>query len=110
MNIDFPRGLGLGSREREGSRNDKGRSLDDGLEEGVREVVGDKVSESDTTSPGVVAGDIVWGMFKKLSEFEEGKLPVTWRMNVAIARKQYLAGVVKENRIGSMCAASASYR
>lgn len=33
-------------------------------------------------------------------------MPVTYLQNVAIARKQYLAGVVKEKRTGKTCAAS----
>ena len=35
-----------------------------------------------------------------------GSMPVVYLMNVAIARKQNLAGVVKANRMGSVCAQS----
>lgn len=46
------------------------------------------------------------GMLPTESEPLGGSMPVTWRMNVAIALKQYFAGVVKEKRIGRICAAS----
>ena len=37
---------------------------------------------------------------------DEGTMPVTCLQNVAMARKQNLAGVVNENKIGRTCAAS----
>ena len=40
------------------------------------------------------------------SALGRGSIPVTYLMNVAIARKQYLPGVVNANRIGSVCAQS----
>ena len=35
-----------------------------------------------------------------------GSMPVVYLMNVAIARKQNLAGVVNANKMGSVCAQS----
>ncbi len=106
-NSDLPLGRGLGSLHdgREFAENDFGRRSDDGLE-AVLDGTGDRVRLSDTTRPGLGGGDTDGGMLTKLSDCEGGNVPVTWRMKVAIARKQYFAGVVKENNIGRICAAS----
>lgn len=106
-NSDLPLGRGLGSLDdgREFAENDFGRRSDDGLE-AVLDGTGDRVRLSDTTRPGLGGGDPGGGMLTKLSDCDGGNVPVTWRMKVAIARKQYLAGVVKEKSIGRICAAS----
>lgn len=58
-----------------------------------------------TGEPG---GESVMGMLTVSADGEGvgGHSPVTWRMNKAIARKQYFDGVVNENKMGSTCAAS----
>lgn len=46
------------------------------------------------------------GEMGEIGDCGSGTIPVTCLQNVAIARKQYFAGVVKENRTGKTCAAS----
>lgn len=108
VNTVSPLRRGLTSRERAGSlRNDFGRRKDDCLEiggvfsvGGESVACGERVNASGVSRRGLVGGDWVTGMFIKSPEVVD--IPVTWRMKEAIARKQYLAGVVKEKRMGSI--------
>ena len=60
------------------------------------------------TIPVSLAGETVIGASGTMGSSTTGALsiPVTYLMEVAMARKQYFAGVVKANRMGSVWAES----